>query len=72
MKSLTLSAAAMALVLTACGKEPPPAKPPASPPPQAAPAAPPPAPGGAMTQEEKERVAKEAIDKAKASARKGE
>ncbi len=72
MKSTLISAAAMAVFLTACGKEPPPAKPPAAPAPQAAPASPPPAPGGAMTQEEKEKVAKDAIDKAKGAARKGE
>ena len=78
MKSIILSATVMAVFLSACGQEPaPPAQAPASPPPQAAPAAPPKAaepavPAGAMTQEEKEKVAKDAIDAAKSAARKGE
>ena len=74
MKPLLLSAVAMAVLLSACGKEPaPPAKPaPVAPPPQAAPATPPaPAPSGTMTQEEKERAAKQVIDEAKKAARQG-
>ena len=58
MKSLLLSAAALTLVLTACGKQaaPPPAPAPAS---QAAPA--PAAPANEMTKEDKEKAMEEAV-----------
>ena len=73
MKATLISAVIMTAVLAACGQEPtPPAQPVPPPAPKAAPVTPPPAPSGEMTQEEKEKIAKDAIDAAKSSARKGE
>ena len=68
MKSLFLPAAVVAVILSACGKEPaPPSKPPAEPSFQAAPA-----PGGTPTMEEKQKAMDDAKAAAKAGARKGE
>jgi hypothetical protein len=72
MKSLLLSAAAMTVFLSACGKEPaPPAPAPAQPAPQAAPAPAPAAPASAMSDEDKTK-AMEAAKAAAASAGKRE
>lgn len=74
MKSLLISTAVLALTLTACGKEPakPAAAPAVQPAPTVAPATPPAAPAGAMTQEDKEKMAKDLTDAAKSAVKKGE
>jgi hypothetical protein len=73
MKSLLIPMAVLTLVLAACGQEPAkPVAPAAQPAPKAAPATPPAAPAGAMTQEEKEKMAKDLTDAAKSAVKKGE
>ena len=73
MKSTLVASAFLALTLTACSKEPaPPAAPPAPKAAAPAPAAAPAAPAGEMSQAEKEKMAKDLVDAAKSSAKKGE
>jgi hypothetical protein len=74
MNALLIPTVALTLALAACGKEQPPAPAPkaAAPAPQAAPATPPAAPAGTLSQEDKEKMAKELIDAAKSSSKKGE
>jgi len=84
MKSILISAAALSLLLSACGKETPPAPKAAPeapkaaapvaapvPAPEAAPAAAP-APGSAMSDEEKKKAMDKLLEAAKSENRKGQ